>query len=283
MGQPGSVRKAVVTSVSSPSFQELSKITMPIAFNEPLSFLQRITEYMEHVYLIHRASCQPQPLERMQSQALGICEKGMHSSPQCSVPFCLAAVSTALFLIEAVPASPVDYLQSVAAFAVSAVASQWERTGKPFNPLLGETYELIRAGKSKGRNDSKEGFHSGGHICHHTASLEFQEWSDGAGQGKVHQTSRNFFLRNSPPGSVAPQLPSCPCWPSAHRPETDPKSQYSGPRGPARPQITLFVAGPLEGLRVLFTHVVDLGTAVVIHRIILENSAQVTVPTQTNK
>uniref|UniRef100_A0A8C9C5X4 Oxysterol-binding protein n=1 Tax=Phocoena sinus TaxID=42100 RepID=A0A8C9C5X4_PHOSS len=72
---------------------------MPIAFNEPLSFLQRITEYMEHVYLIHKASCQPQPLERM---------------------------------------------QSVAAFAVSAVASQWERTGKPFNPLLGETYELTR-------------------------------------------------------------------------------------------------------------------------------------------
>lgn len=32
----------------------------------------------------------------------------------------------------------------MAAFAVSAVASQWERTGKPFNPLLGETYELIR-------------------------------------------------------------------------------------------------------------------------------------------
>ncbi|XP_038605806.1 oxysterol-binding protein-related protein 2 isoform X2 [Tachyglossus aculeatus] len=78
---------------------ELSKITMPIAFNEPLSFLQRITEYMEHIYLIHRASCQTQSLERM---------------------------------------------QAVAAFAVSAVASQWERTGKPFNPLLGETYELIR-------------------------------------------------------------------------------------------------------------------------------------------
>lgn len=32
----------------------------------------------------------------------------------------------------------------MAAFAVSAVASQWERTGKPFNPLLGETYELTR-------------------------------------------------------------------------------------------------------------------------------------------
>jgi len=34
--------------------------------------------------------------------------------------------------------------QLVAAFAVSAVASQWDRTGKPFNPLLGETFELTR-------------------------------------------------------------------------------------------------------------------------------------------
>uniref|UniRef100_A0A3Q0SJ84 Oxysterol-binding protein n=1 Tax=Amphilophus citrinellus TaxID=61819 RepID=A0A3Q0SJ84_AMPCI len=78
---------------------ELSKITMPIAFNEPLSFLQRITEYMEHTYLINRA---------------------------CSL------------------SDSIDRMQAVAAFAVSAVASQWDRTGKPFNPLLGETYELIR-------------------------------------------------------------------------------------------------------------------------------------------
>uniref|UniRef100_A0A4W4HAE4 Oxysterol-binding protein n=1 Tax=Electrophorus electricus TaxID=8005 RepID=A0A4W4HAE4_ELEEL len=78
---------------------ELSKITMPIVFNEPLSFLQRITEYMEHTYLIHQACTLSDSIERM---------------------------------------------QLVAAFAVSAVASQWDRTGKPFNPLLGETYELIR-------------------------------------------------------------------------------------------------------------------------------------------
>nr|XP_014337943.1 PREDICTED: LOW QUALITY PROTEIN: oxysterol-binding protein-related protein 1-like [Bos mutus] len=78
---------------------ELSKITMPVIFNEPLSFLQRLTDYMEHTYLIHKASSLADPVERM---------------------------------------------QCVAAFAVSAVASQWERTGKPFNPLLGETYELVR-------------------------------------------------------------------------------------------------------------------------------------------
>ncbi|KAA0194010.1 Oxysterol-binding protein, partial [Fasciolopsis buskii] len=32
--------------------------------------------------------------------------------------------------------------QYVCAFAVSATSSNWKRTGKPFNPLLGETYEL---------------------------------------------------------------------------------------------------------------------------------------------
>uniref|UniRef100_A0A669ENZ6 Oxysterol-binding protein n=1 Tax=Oreochromis niloticus TaxID=8128 RepID=A0A669ENZ6_ORENI len=78
---------------------ELSKIAMPVVFNEPLSFLQRLTEYMEHTYLIHQANATTDSVERM---------------------------------------------KCVAAFAVSAVASQWERTGKPFNPLLGETYELIR-------------------------------------------------------------------------------------------------------------------------------------------
>ncbi|KAJ8272627.1 hypothetical protein GJAV_G00091460 [Gymnothorax javanicus] len=78
---------------------ELSKIAMPVVFNEPLSFLQRLTEYMEHTYLIHQANISSDSVERM---------------------------------------------KCVAAFAVSAVASQWERTGKPFNPLLGETYELVR-------------------------------------------------------------------------------------------------------------------------------------------
>ncbi|XP_076829427.1 oxysterol-binding protein-related protein 1 [Brachyhypopomus gauderio] len=78
---------------------ELSKIAMPVIFNEPLSFLQRLTEYMEHTYLIHQANASTDSIHRM---------------------------------------------KCVAAFAVSAVASQWERTGKPFNPLLGETYELVR-------------------------------------------------------------------------------------------------------------------------------------------
>lgn len=46
--------------------QELSKIAMPVVFNEPLSFLQRISEYMEHTYLIHKACSLSDPIERMQ-------------------------------------------------------------------------------------------------------------------------------------------------------------------------------------------------------------------------
>ncbi|XP_056646124.1 oxysterol-binding protein-related protein 1 [Diorhabda sublineata] len=79
--------------------KELSKITMPVVFNEPLSFLQRMAEYMEYAHLLRLASEQDDPVLRM---------------------------------------------QYVIGFAVSALASNWERLGKPFNPLLGETYELER-------------------------------------------------------------------------------------------------------------------------------------------
>lgn len=45
--------------------KELSKITMPVVFNEPLSFLQRMTEYMEYARLLRMASEQDDPVERM--------------------------------------------------------------------------------------------------------------------------------------------------------------------------------------------------------------------------
>ena len=48
--------------------QELSKIAMPVVFNEPLSFLQRISEYMEHTHLIHKACSLSDSIDRMQVQ-----------------------------------------------------------------------------------------------------------------------------------------------------------------------------------------------------------------------
>ena len=40
--------------------------------------------------------------------------------------------------------SSLEQICHIAAFSISCYASTADRTGKPFNPLLGETYELDR-------------------------------------------------------------------------------------------------------------------------------------------
>jgi hypothetical protein len=39
---------------------------MPVLFNEPLSFLQRLTENVAYIDLIEKADDSPDPLERME-------------------------------------------------------------------------------------------------------------------------------------------------------------------------------------------------------------------------
>lgn len=46
--------------------KELSKIAMPVVFNEPLSFLQRIAENGEYVHILESADLCDDPLERME-------------------------------------------------------------------------------------------------------------------------------------------------------------------------------------------------------------------------
>ncbi|NWT97706.1 OSBP1 protein, partial [Urocynchramus pylzowi] len=79
--------------------KELSKIPMPVNFNEPLSMLQRLTEDLEYHELLDRAA-------------------------RCE--------------------SSLEQLCYVAAFTVSSYSTTVFRTSKPFNPLLGETFELDR-------------------------------------------------------------------------------------------------------------------------------------------
>lgn len=42
---------------------------MPVVFNEPLSFLQRMVEYMEYAHLLKEASAQEDPVDRLQVRA----------------------------------------------------------------------------------------------------------------------------------------------------------------------------------------------------------------------
>ena len=83
--------------------KDLSKISMPVTLNEPLSTLQRLCEELEYSDLLDKAAAATSPLDRM---------------------------------------------VWVAAFAISAYGSTNARAShKPFNPLLGETYECVREDK----------------------------------------------------------------------------------------------------------------------------------------
>lgn len=80
----------------------MTKMTLPVSFNEPTSLLQRIAEDMEYTDLLDAAADRIDSAERM---------------------------------------------VYVAAFAASEYSSTTGRVAKPFNPLLGETYEYCRPDK----------------------------------------------------------------------------------------------------------------------------------------
>ncbi|XP_031712301.1 oxysterol-binding protein 2 isoform X5 [Anarrhichthys ocellatus] len=105
--------------------KELSKIPMPVNFNEPLSMLQRLTEDLEYHELLDKAARCDSSMEQM----------------------CL-----------------------VAAFSVSSYSTTVHRTAKPFNPLLGETYELDRREEFGYRSLCEQVSHHPPAAAHHVIS-----------------------------------------------------------------------------------------------------------------
>ncbi|KAG5834785.1 hypothetical protein ANANG_G00265250 [Anguilla anguilla] len=105
--------------------KELSKIPMPVNFNEPLSMLQRLTEDLEYSELLDTASACRSSLEQ---------------------------------------------LCYVAAFSASSYSTTAHRTTKPFNPLLGETYELDRLEDCGYRSLCEQ-------VSHHPPAAAHHVWS----------------------------------------------------------------------------------------------------------
>jgi len=83
--------------------KDMTKMTLPVTFNEPTSLLYRAGEDMEYADLLDLAADRTDSIER---------------------------------------------LMYVAAFAASEYASTIGRVAKPFNPLLGETFEYVRPDKN---------------------------------------------------------------------------------------------------------------------------------------
>ncbi|XP_041640684.1 oxysterol-binding protein 1-like isoform X4 [Cheilinus undulatus] len=105
--------------------KELSKIPMPVNFNEPLSMLQRLSEDLEYYELLDKAAkCQ----------------------------------------------SSLEQMCYVAAFTVSSYSTTVHRTGKPFNPLLGETFELDRLKECGYRSLCEQVSHHPPAAAHHAYS-----------------------------------------------------------------------------------------------------------------
>ncbi|CAF1009201.1 unnamed protein product [Rotaria sp. Silwood1] len=95
--------------------KDLTRFSIPIIWNEPLSFLQRLSECLEHSSLLDQAALADTPIERF---------------------------------------------HLLTAFIVSHLSNHLERTSKPFNPLLGETFEL--------KNEKDAPFHFiAEQVCHH--------------------------------------------------------------------------------------------------------------------
>ncbi|KAE8387184.1 Oxysterol-binding protein-domain-containing protein [Aspergillus alliaceus] len=82
--------------------KDMTKMTLPVSFNEPTSLLQRVAEDLEYADLLDVAADRTNSMERM---------------------------------------------VYVATYAASEYASTIGRVAKPFNPLLGETYEYARPDK----------------------------------------------------------------------------------------------------------------------------------------
>lgn len=146
--------------------KDMTKMTLPVSFNEPTSLLQRVAEDMEYSDLLDIAADRKDSLER---------------------------------------------LLYVAAFAISEYASTVGRIAKPFNPLLGETYEYCRP--DKGYRFFVE------QVSHHppigaawAESAKWEYWVRSSGHEGMEEILMSCRVnRLSNPSSTASRLMST-CW-----------------------------------------------------------------------
>uniref|UniRef100_A0A8C1UCT4 Oxysterol-binding protein n=1 Tax=Cyprinus carpio TaxID=7962 RepID=A0A8C1UCT4_CYPCA len=113
--------------------KDLSRVSMPVALNEPLSLLQRVSEELEYSELLDIANHTDDPFERM---------------------------------------------VYVAVFSISGYAwASWRNRYKPFNPVLGETYENVREDRGFRYIAEQVSHHPPLSACH-AESDNFSFWQD---------------------------------------------------------------------------------------------------------
>ncbi|KTW25726.1 hypothetical protein T552_03338 [Pneumocystis carinii B80] len=123
--------------------KDITKITLPVSFNEATSLLQRVAEDMEYIDLVDISLTLPESYDRM------------------------------LY---------------VAAFAISEYSSTINRVAKPFNPLLGETFEYCRPDKGY-RFIVEQVSHHPPISAAHAESLNWEYWGESRVSSKFYGRS----------------------------------------------------------------------------------------------
>lgn len=134
--------------------KELSKMAVPVYFNEPISFLQRFSEDLLYHDLLIRAATEQ--------------DAGMR-------------------------------IALIACFAVSGYSVTSHRHMKPFNPLLGETFELERDGF---RLISEQVSHHPPVSALHCDHEQYSFW----GQTEIKTSFKGTYLQVHPDGSLYVRL-----------------------------------------------------------------------------
>ncbi|XP_068435282.1 oxysterol-binding protein-related protein 7-like isoform X2 [Clinocottus analis] len=136
--------------------KDLSRISMPVALNEPLSLLQRLSEELEYSELLDIANRIDDPFERM---------------------------------------------VYVGVFSISGYAwASWRNHYKPFNPVLGETYENFREDRGFHYISEQVSHHPPVSACH-AESENFTFWQDQRWKNKFW--GKSMEMLSSGPVNVA--------------------------------------------------------------------------------
>lgn len=139
--------------------KDLSKIPMPVTFNEPLSMLQRLAENFEYSFLLDQAASVKDPGEK---------------------------------------------LAFLAAFTISCYSTTSRRTAKPFNPILGETFEWDRSDDMGWRLVSEQVSHHPPISAQHCSGRGWNFWQDFGIQSKF----RGQYMRVVSQGTARLDLTS---------------------------------------------------------------------------
>ncbi|XP_028394246.1 oxysterol-binding protein 1-like [Dendronephthya gigantea] len=132
--------------------KDLTKVTMPVCFNEPISFLQRLCEDLAYADLLTKAA-------------------------ECG--------------------DSVERLAYIAAFMVSSYSTVPGRFWKPFNPLLGETFEYINEEHGYSVIAEQVSHHPPVSVLH-AESLDWVFWQE----YKLDTKFRGQYVKVCPTGSV---------------------------------------------------------------------------------